>query len=485
MSCMVFCASAAADVMKQRAATTIAIVRCMLIQPSLGPIIGARLFGTRSYPIEIEPDLIDHISIPVRCLCLVDKVPINLDSDDAIYAGAVGVALAGAVLLSKGSLKILRGIARAESEVLPGTVAPRLSLNAAEVASGGKLTAGELEAALPAEYRLGMAMRSPLHDIDRAMRFGNGVQNEVRPFYGELKQAYQPVRQDIKTLGELDTYSSNFWQLKGQVEKTLPGLQKRLNSLADEVGYPRPELVVNWAPGSGRGSFLPSANRLEVNFRELLRPTTKLPEALYHESTHAEQTNLVVKRIADQLNIGASATPAQLAKLRNVLVERTKSEFKDDYLAQVIRLRGGRSLSKVEAERADELALSFAQDSRKGLGYSISKYSTQVDIFKELEGASFSEVYGLYPMQLNSKFLGKVPESVRTAGSQLDQGMKLSPALEQAAKADLRAALAEEISAVHQIRKRNELAYRSFAHEVEAFGMGDMARSWRSFANMN
>ncbi|HND08751.1 MAG TPA: hypothetical protein PLI59_13240, partial [Candidatus Obscuribacter sp.] len=272
--------------------------------------------------------------------------------------------------------------------------------------------------------------------------------------------------------------------LSEQVDKVVPVLQKQVNKLADEFGYPHPRLKIKWTGGEDRGAFIPGTGDLELNVRELLRPTTRLPEVLFHESTHAEQSCLIVRGLADKLSIGAKASPEQMAVLKKKLAESTGTGFEDDYLKEVLQLRAGRRLTEEQLERADELALSFARDKQKAPGYNVEKFESRVQMLKDLDAKGFHGFFQQHGPLLNSVNFRRLPLSVKESVSQLNSGAELGVEAQTLAGADMRKLLANEIGAVHKIQKRNYLAYRLQLHELEAFAAGENAGGWRILSRL-
>lgn len=410
---------------------------------------------------------------------------LEIDSKTVALSGA---ALVGAACLYRSGL--LTGLLRSQSlEALAGTGSKHLSMRSTELASlstheilaGGKLSVAELNRAMPSMERMIWASRTPLFDVDRAIRFGAEVQGSVRPYYGGLRQAYQPFRPwPLQGMEGREGYRN----LSEQVEKIVPVLQKQVNKLADEFGYPHPRLKIKWTGGEDRGAFVPGTGDLELNVRELLRPTTRLPEVLFHESTHAEQSCLIVRGVADKLSIGAKASPEQMAVLKKELAEATGTGFEDDYLKEVLHLRAGRRLTEEQLERADELALSFARDKQKAPGYNVEKFETRVQMLKDLDDKGFHGFFQQHGPLLNSANFRRLPLSVKESVKQLNGGAELGVEAQTLAAADMRKVLANEIGAVHKIQKRNYLAYRLQLHEIEAFAAGENAGGWRILSRL-
>ncbi|HNH76823.1 MAG TPA: hypothetical protein PLF23_23750 [Candidatus Obscuribacter sp.] len=408
---------------------------------------------------------------------------------DSKTVALTGAALVGAACLYRSGM--VTGLLRSQSfEVLAGTGSKQLSMRSSglaslsthEILSGGKLTALELNRAMPSMERMIWASRTPLFDVDRAIRFGAEVRGSVRPYYGGLRKAYQPLS-PWTTESALEG-REGYRHLSAQVDKVVPVLQKQVNKLADEFGYPHPRLKIKWTGGEDRGAFIPGTGDLELNVRELLRPTARLPEVLFHESTHAEQSCLIVRGLADKLSIGAKASPEQMAVLKKKLAESTGTGFEDDYLKEVLQLRAGRRLTEEQLERADELAVSFARDKQKAPGYNVEKFETRVQMLKDLDAKGFHGFFQQHGPLLNSANFRRLPLSVKESVSQLNSGAELGVEAQTLAGADMRKLLANEIGAVHKIQKRNYLAYRLQLHELEAFAAGENAGGWRILSRL-
>src|SRR5262249_19904464 len=85
----------------------------------------------------------------------------------------------------------------------------------------------------------------------------------------------------------------------------------------------------------------------------------QLLERVYHEFTHNRQDGLVIRSLADEIKIGKSATPDEIAKLKDLYRERTRGELSDDHLQKVLRSRDGKQLGADEKTLADQYAKAF------------------------------------------------------------------------------------------------------------------------------
>src|SRR5262249_23788957 len=91
-----------------------------------------------------------------------------------------------------------------------------------------------------------------------------------------------------------------------------------------------------------------------------------LANTLEHEFTHNQQQNLIVRSIADDLNIGKSANGEEFAKLKEQCREKYGRVPEDKELEKILQARDGKRLSEPEEIHALELRKAFKENAPPG-----------------------------------------------------------------------------------------------------------------------
>jgi YD repeat-containing protein len=169
-----------------------------------------------------------------------------------------------------------------------------------------------------------------------------------------------------------DARQKNF-ELHDRLDRALEPRRKQLEDLANGIvanfrtadgslsGIPpvKVELVSPQYMGSAVATY--GDGVLRINQAELLnnKSVADLLGTVYHELTHNEQQTTILRALADELKIGAKATPDQMTALRALYRERTGGGVSDRYAGQVLDLRNGAALPENAATRARDLIDAF------------------------------------------------------------------------------------------------------------------------------
>ncbi len=330
------------------------------------------------------------------------------------------------------------------------------------------------------------ASASVLYDSQAAQAFARSLRGEVAPLYGDLRQAYKPLGGWQRYAGALEKDVPEYAAFKQQTDRWQPVLQRHADALAAKAGMPPMKVQISLEETGARGQYDLSTNVMQVNYRQLLRPSS-LPEAIYHEGTHGEQLNVVVRDFADRLQIGKVASPAQLKELGRVIRSELKSEggFGQDYLQQVLSLRAGVKLDASQASRATSLKDGFLRT---------GKFDNAFDQFQD-------EQFRQYLSSMKGRSFTDFLEREHTAAADLlDSNLKMPPvtrkflydyargrgdlsrvdlASEEAASNGFSQTLLKVLNRNNETRRLGAQNYRLSPQEVEAFENGSLTYGWR------
>lgn len=155
--------------------------------------------------------------------------------------------------------------------------------------------------------------------------------------------------------------------LEVQFEARQEALKQAVNKIAKENDLPAVEFEVG-SDGKFAGSYSNGAGKMMVH-REFVKGETLKTQSLdtlLHEFTHFEQDVLVIRRLADGLEVGNVANFQQMGHLTKAYEVLTGESATVSFIERVLEHRDGRRLSKEQVRRADELMASFREYSRKG-----------------------------------------------------------------------------------------------------------------------
>lgn len=353
----------------------------------------------------------------------------------------------------------------------------------------------DLDKLVPPPKRIDMVSSSPMYDPEQAALFARNLRTEALPLYSETRHAYQPLAADYNQFRSLNTYDYNYWNFKGVIERWQSLVDRHAAKLTERIGIPKPKVEVGWAEGFSRGEFDPRTNAMKLDYREFLRPT-KLPESIYHEITHAEQTNLVIRHLCDRLGIGQTASQAELLQLGAMARQefQVTKGFQNDYLEQVIAIRKGQTLTPDQTKRANELAESMAKVGKDQGSYNsyqderLREYLQELDS-KPLSFTDFLEKkgYEIAPDMLSPRHNFPAVTKKFIADYKTGRGdlSRVDLNSEDLALAGFRQTLLRSLHSTNDLRRANAIAYRTSRHEVEAYEAGELTYGWRTFRPSN
>ncbi len=265
-------------------------------------------------------------------------------------------------------------------------------------------------------------------------------------------------------------------------------LSDALVDLAKEFNLPLPILRVRsddpalaWYGDGGITINRRTAKQAHNKPAELIR-------SVLHELTHLEQDTLIIRRVADILEVGDSVDAQTIEKVKARYFELTAYKVNDALVADVLDIRRGKSLEPIQASRADELAQSF-QDLANGeaeaqvLEEEIKSLKNDLDQIKTINGAgaSVDAVLGSGTHERQSRiaplFQGETPDHVLRALDALDEAEKTRKdvtAKEIDLAYELEKALADRIFG---LQSQVFQTYSNRPHELEAHKIDRLVRT--------
>lgn len=334
--------------------------------------------------------------------------------------------------------------------------------------------------------RLEAASASVLHDASSAQSFARSLRGEVAPLYGDLRLAYKPLAGWQRYAGALDKDVPEYAAFRQQTDRWQPVLQRHADALSARAGMPPMKVQISLEETGARGQYDLSTNVMQVNYRQLLRPSS-LPEAIYHEGTHGEQLNVVVRDFADKLKIGKAASPAQLEQLgANIRSElQASGGFSADYLKQVLALRAGAPLDAAQSARAASLKEGFLRTGRFDNSFDQFQDEQFRQYLSSMPGRSFTDFlekeHGAAAELLDSGL--KMPTVTRKFLWDYAKGggdlSRVDLASEQAASKGFIDTVLKVLNRNNDLRKLGAQNYRLSSQEVEAFENGYLTYGWR------
>lgn len=155
------------------------------------------------------------------------------------------------------------------------------------------------------------------------------------------------------------------WQVgRMQIQKAIKGmtaqidplrreLQRAVNSLGEELGIPRVSVRFRLLGGKVDAEY---ANGYETfNIRLLTQKPLLVTECAGHETGHAYQEALVIRRIADVQGIGGVTSPHAVKQVQQALQRDLGQNLREKWVRSVLAMRDGVRLTDAEAEHASQL----------------------------------------------------------------------------------------------------------------------------------
>lgn len=269
----------------------------------------------------------------------------------AASAGAC-VALAGIVAFRFGALRTVPNAFRFSGNLEEaGTAAyVRQSFPAAQQV---------MDHVLPLNLRIQLTQRSPMYSQELATRFTRQIENA----FPNVDQALQKAVQDQNALTRWGNPAA-VEHFERELERIKTAVQPVIASTAREAGFPTP--VFEIAQGmKSRGTWAARFNSVRIS--PDVKTKGDFATTSYHELTHAEQTHVVTRKLADDLGLPAIPTTEQRAQLLKAYTETFRVDTKTldyralgkkrlgSYIDDSLSLRNGVRLSPEQEARANDL----------------------------------------------------------------------------------------------------------------------------------
>jgi hypothetical protein len=260
-------------------------------------------------------------------------------------------------------------------------------------------------------------------------------------------------------------------------------LNENLNAFLKQQGLPAVRIELSDDLGGAQATYVGGAGLIKLDSRQLNRPASWLINHVTHEATHFEQDNLLIRRAADQLDIGASATPEQMQAVALKLISKQPDM---DFIAAALEARAGKPLSPDEQARADSLHEAHMSKAGEKAENDMAKFALLElpDLIKLMEDAPASDAHeDLNCMTANSqdndffKFLVNRPEiqSLIVTQPYGADGLLMpgSPESNQKLHEDLVLAMSAVNKNLIADSGRQRQIYLDFPWEQEARSVGD------------
>lgn len=248
----------------------------------------------------------------------------------------------------------------------------------------------------PPQTRVALAQRSRMYAPDRAFTFAIALEEAVPGIEARIQTGLKQVKaaqrefffqEYVKDGGSITHRGKTYYRsadfMNQHYSKVIPehpavkafyqdlkaieiAVNPIITEAAHQAGFPAPRLSFTLNLPS-RGYWEKGLNKLTIN-AERLTQHGDFAKTSYHELTHAEQTNLVARRIADELRLPAASTAEDqdllyrafknCFNLNQIYGQKSGRDLKR-YISESLRLREGKPLKSAQEARAIELIESF------------------------------------------------------------------------------------------------------------------------------
>ena len=171
----------------------------------------------------------------------------------------------------------------------------------------------------------------------------------------------KPLADELNEFDKLNPCSfkaKDFKSVCPQLEQRRAFLQDKLNKLCDQLGLSHVNVAVGSSNAMGSDFGLYGDGVIRLRAEDLAgmsrRPPDQFFRTVIHEFAHHEQMNLVVRRMADQLQLGHDTSPQNVEALWQQCKQSTWSSKLSRSAVKTI-LRDGKQLGPADIERADKL----------------------------------------------------------------------------------------------------------------------------------
>lgn len=381
-----------------------------IVMAKLAPARGIVGFAGKSLSIGLATSFVAEVATHAKAVAgaVSDTWESNANqgANTEVVEGHLGRFLFDAALGTAGGAA---GMKLGKSIFKPGSVPRPLTATELEIGTfrSNKTLPPEAQLALdtviPPTTRTALAQRSPLYSQERALRFAHAIEKAVPNIDDRIRkglsevQAAQHAEFLVRTKGGGGRFSyggkeypaSEFMKFNynrvipqhesvKRFNKDLEEIARAVNPVlaetAGQLGIPAPKVLLR-GNLQELGAWQKGMNRMIVN-ADGVSTRGDFASTSYHELTHAEQTHLVIRRIADELRLPANPTAEDQALLYRAFknwfnIDSNYRNFRfqqplKTYISNSLKLRAGQPLSAQEETRAVELIESLKGTSSKG-----------------------------------------------------------------------------------------------------------------------
>lgn len=347
------------------------------------------------------------------------------------------------------------------------------------------------------EWGLGYAARAELHDmriavVGERVRFAihmTAVHNiHIEPTeFPDIATLYAMVKHSEESLALLDDLAASINKLNAHAEKVVSGetiMSNALRPVAEKMNVPPPRVVASIdSYGDALGSY--SMGRGTINVRtEALDRLDLSPsqiKTLTHELGHLEQDATIIRMLADELDVPAAPSTAQIADLRAAYRKSMGRDLDAKFAADVMALRSGNRLSKTELARAIELRDNFV-DALKDADFR-QMQADRWQLVKLFDAEDEQHALSL----INKKTPDEIKRifGIETVPPEVQKWVAISQSMDEetwrsAANRGMATEARQELSQymrdlLTQSAGQHFPTYRSRLHETEAAALGELA----------
>ncbi|HEY9870336.1 MAG TPA: hypothetical protein V6D08_14320, partial [Candidatus Obscuribacterales bacterium] len=180
--------------------------------------------------------------------------------------------------------------------------------------------------------------------------------------YPELRRIYDNYVEARQLHGQ------KLSELNDAIRQRGKQLQDALNEFAQAQGLPPIRLHLYDDIGLANAQYRSGKGIIELRKADVhdTADTAGLSRKLIHEFTHSEQDGLMIRHIADLLEIGAVPTKSQAYDLKRHYESLTGKHLDRGWMFAVLRARKGTHLTSGQAERAEEMIEAFRNNKPPG-----------------------------------------------------------------------------------------------------------------------
>jgi len=269
-------------------------------------------------------------------------------------------------------------------------------------------------------------------------------------------------------------------------------LQAVVNRAAEQTHQPPVQVVaVDDAKMGGRDGYY-QAGKLYVAKSKIQKgDPAELKELLYHEMTHAQQDNLMIRELADKAGVGTTASAEKIEEIKAAYKAQVAAEarfFPDvqlpedqgEHIREVLKARNGERLNDVQSKHAQELMKAFREQTPPGefhneLVKNIKVQDHELNVLAKPGGRSDLLRRISEDPELAIRLFGtKLPEDVQELLKKYPHGVGAET--DPRTYPILQRRIAEKMHSDHSVARDLMQQYLEGPHEQEAFANGRRAR---------